>query len=281
MMSDAIPEAGSSSDLQTTSPKRIVWGRWWIRILLLLVHLGILFGYFSLTPEGYHKLLGADTGWVIFIGTILLWILLYSARTRGRIMLFCGLVLSQAAYTTLFISHYRAENKILLEVDAEGKILKQEYQRKMENFHLERIYEMLSPGAEFVPEELPGLLQRSKEARLMFRQILAQHQNYLNEAEKRIAAISKRAAEDFRSGIKKASAEEEQKNKLVEEYYAAIESLISFLIERQGHYQFVGSNLEFDHGKDMSAYRQVMEKISSLQEQFKEDLKKIQSFQQE
>ena len=72
-----------------------------VRIALLILHIFVVFGTASLTPAGYYFQLGEYTGGAVIFGSILLWWLLFAAKTRREIVLFCSLALGQAGFVAL------------------------------------------------------------------------------------------------------------------------------------------------------------------------------------
>lgn len=98
-MTTAEPTGSSILEHSKETSPSTIWGRWWIRILLLILHIAVLVVLMSLTPAGYQMQLGYDTGAVIFLGTVFMWFLLIFTRTRRLVLLFCILLLLQSGYT--------------------------------------------------------------------------------------------------------------------------------------------------------------------------------------
>jgi hypothetical protein len=266
------PEVIPSAESEADSPKRDIWTRWWIRILILIIHMIILATYVTLSPDDYAVRFGAAAGFQLFIGTIFLWTLLCFARTRGLVLLFCCLVVVQFLLVMPFIIHYRTLDKLNQEISAEHTKSLEENQRQIASYHVERIFEMLTPGIGFNPQELPELLQRTKAAGVKFREMTVRHEKWLNEAEKRMAAVDKRDAKIFRLGIDKVDAAEKRAGKFFEDYLGVIENLISFFIEKQDHYRFDNSDLIFERQQDLNAYQQLMDRIASLRKQYNDSV---------
>jgi hypothetical protein len=140
-------------------PAYRAWSAWWIRVLLFVAHLALLVSAASLTPSRYAFQLGEATGPVILLGTPLLWLLLWYARERKTVLLFCGLVLAQTGLVSFVGTRFRAEDRVVREIEAEKTQRQVTWAAQMANLHLSRLFEMLTPGNEFHPEELPGLLE--------------------------------------------------------------------------------------------------------------------------
>lgn len=87
-----------------------------------------------LTPSDYAYQLGATIGTVIFFGTVALWILLWFARTRGLVLLFCSLVLAQTSITALVGLKFRNDDRVAREIEAEAAQRWQQSEAQMESF---------------------------------------------------------------------------------------------------------------------------------------------------
>src|SRR5258707_2505592 len=85
--------------------------RVWMRILLCVLHAGVLMAAIAVTPQSYFFQLGAYTGTVLLGGCIFLWVLLYAARTRGTMLLFCALAVAQSGFVLSVVLQFRQEDK--------------------------------------------------------------------------------------------------------------------------------------------------------------------------
>jgi hypothetical protein len=148
----------------------------------------------SLTPSNYAFRLGQITGPVILLSAPLLWLLLWYARQRGTVLLFCGLVLAQSGLIAFVGFQFRAEDRLVREIEAEKAQREVTWATQMANFHLNRLFEMLTPGNEFHPEELPELLEKVRSAPVTDREQWDQMQAWASDAEKRLAAVNLRTA---------------------------------------------------------------------------------------
>lgn len=264
------PSSTSSCPVESVArPVSGAWGSWWIRALLFIAHLALLVAAASLTPAGYFFQLGAVTGSVIVVGTLFLWLLLWFATQRRTVLLFCVLVLAQTGFTAFVAMHFRAEDRVVREIVAEKAQRQNAWETQMANLHLDRVFEMLTPGNEFHPEELPGLLEHARAANVTDREQWAQMEAWANEAEKRLAAVNLRAAADFRQGFENVRARNERVQELNREYSTGIERLVTLLIDKQGHYHFTQTGPAFDRQQDADAYNQVLHSLNAMKEEFK------------
>lgn len=244
-----------------------MWGRWWLRIPLFVAHLSLSVAAFSLTPSDYAFQLGATTGTMIVFGTPALWILLWFARTRGLVLLFCGLVLAETGITALVGLNFRTEDRVGRELQAEAAHRLQQSEAQMASFHLEQLFAMLTPGNEFHSEELPSLLERARRARAKAGELQADWKSWQKKAEQRFAALGAREAADFRRGMESESARAEQNRKLSEDYFAGIEELVRLLIDRQDRYRPTAAGLVFDRPEDADAFNRILDSLKAIEAQ--------------
>lgn len=255
-----------SSDSTPAELSSGAWGRWWVRALLFVFHLALLVGAASLTPEHYFVQLGAATGGLILIFTPFLWFLLWFARTRMLVLLFCGFVLGQTGITALIAMSFRAEAEVIQQVSTEAAQRQEQAAAEIADLHLERVFEMLKPGSGLHPEDLPDLQARARFAQVKVRELQAAHDTWLKDAEKRIAAVNTRAAMDFRRGVESSRERSEQIQKVSHDYYAGIDRLVTLLIERRGSYQVTSSGLVFNRRQDADMFNQILESLKAMEE---------------
>jgi hypothetical protein len=246
---------------------------WWIRILLFIAHLALLVAAASLTPSNYAFQLGAVAGSVILVSTPLLWLLLWYARQRRTVLLFCGLVLAQTGLIAFVAIQFRAEDRVVREIEAEGVQRQGNWAAQRANFHLERVFEMLTPGNEFHAEELPGLLEQARSATVTDREQWDQTQAWASDAEKRLAAVNLRVAADFRRGFESTRARNERVQALNKEYFTGIEKLVTLLIDKQGLYHTTQAGPTFDRQQDAEAYNQVLKGLNTTKEKVDAELR--------
>ena len=200
------------------------WSAWWIRVLLLIAHLALLVAAASLTQPNYAFQLGEVAGSVILLSTPLLWLLLWYARQRRTVLLFCGLVLAQTGLIAFVGIQFRAEDRVVREIEAEGEQRKSTWATQMANFRLERVFEMLTPEKEFHAEDLPGLLEQARSATVTDREQWDQMQAWASDAEKRLAAVNLSTAAEFRRGFESTRARNERVQALNREYSAELKN---------------------------------------------------------
>ena len=240
-------------------------GSVWIRVPLFIAHLVLLVAAVSLTPSNYAFQLGAITGPVILVSTLLLWVLLWHARQRRTVLLFCGLVLAQIGLVSFVGFQFRSEDKVVREIEAEKAQRQVNWTAQIANFHLSRLFEMLTPGNQFHPEELPGLLEKVRSATVADGEQWDQMQGWASDAEKRLAAANLSTAAEFRRGFESTRVRNERVQALNKEYYAGIEKLITLLIDKQGHYHSTKAGLAFDRHQDADAFEHVLKSLNATE----------------
>lgn len=262
------PSPTSSCSVEPTArPVSGAWGAWWIRVLLFIAHLALLLAAASLTPAGYFFQLGAATGSVMVVGTLFLWLLLWFARERRTVLLFCGLVLAQTGFAAFVAMQFRAEDRVVREIMAEKAQRQITWETQMANLHFNRVFEMLTPGNEFHPEELPGLREQARAANVIDREQWVQTEAWANEAEKRLAAVNVSAAADFRRGFESTKARNERIQELNRDYSTGVEKLLTLLIDKQGHYHLTPTGPTFGRQQDADAYNQVLDSLNTMKEE--------------
>ena len=266
-MTTVEPTGNSISEDSKETSHSTIWGRWWIRILLLIFHIAVLAVLMSLTPAGYAMQLGYDTGTVILSGTVFMWFLLIFTKTHRLVILFCILLLLQSGYTAMFVFNFRAQDRLLQEFNVDLSQFHQEYAAQIGELHIERIFEMLTPEVGFNPQELPDILQHIRTARTMYDEFRAQQEELIRSMEERLSSISEQALRKFRLGRDQARGDFKNDDRLQADYLAEIENLVSFLINYQGHYLYEGSDLIFDTEKETERYNEIIARIIELEKQ--------------
>jgi hypothetical protein len=94
MTPDELQPPTHNSLAPQSKPEPGSWTNRGTRLLLLALHIGLLAAAFSLTPSDHAYQLGHDAGSIVFISCLVLWTVLYFARTRRIFLLFCGLALA-------------------------------------------------------------------------------------------------------------------------------------------------------------------------------------------
>jgi hypothetical protein len=239
------------------------WSAWWIRVLLFVAHLALLVSAASLTPSRYAFQLGEATSPVILLGTPLLWLLLWYARERKTVLLLCGLVLAETGLVSFVGTQFRAEDRVVREIEAEKTQRQDTWAAQMANLHLSRLFEMLTPGNEFHPEELPGLLEEARSATVTDREQWDQMQRWASDAEKRLAAVNLSTAAEFRRGFQSTRARNERVQALNKRYYSGIENLIMLLIDKQGRYHWMQEIIAGEGHEVVVANPRLMEGVEA------------------
>jgi hypothetical protein len=85
--------------------------------------------------------------------------------------------------------------------------------------------------------------------------------------ERRLSAVSARAAQDFRLGVERNKQPYEQEMRLVKEYFTECENLVTFLIDRQGQYSQTSQGLRFNRAEDVQLFNGKIDVIALLQKQ--------------
>jgi len=240
---------------------------WRIRVPLFIAHLTLLVTAASLTPNSYFFQLGVVVGSLMVVGTLFLWVFLWFVRRRATVLLFCGLALAQTGLVAFVATQFRAEDRLVREIGTENARRQHMWETQMASFHLDRVFEMLTPGNQMHPEELPGLLEQARAATVADRDQWAKTEAWANDAEKRLAVVILRAAAEFRRGFESTRVRNERVQELNRDYYTGIEKLVTLLIDGQGRYHFTHAGLEFDRQHDADAYNQVLHHLNAIQEE--------------
>jgi hypothetical protein len=250
-----------------TNPPPNFRGRWWVRLAIFVLHIAIVVAAMSLTPPGYFFQLGADTGPILLFSSIFLWWLLFSARTRRGIFLFCIVALGQAGFMALVGLHFQAEDKVLKPIMEEFAMKRIAWASQMGQFRMDPLFEMTSSKRQLSVEELLELQTRARAAKAKLSELQSEMMCAVSDAKSRIAALSSRAARDFRLGVESTRPESDESVKLLQDYSAQIEQLTGFLIDRHAQYFQTTRGLVFKRDKDAQAYKKQIDTITHLQEQ--------------
>lgn len=241
--------------------------RWWLRVPLFVLHVVVVAAAMSLTPSAYFFQLGYHTGSVLLLSSIFLWCLLFSAKTRKGIWLYCLFALLQIGLMALLGLHLQAEDRALQSIMNEFVMKQAAWMSQMEQFRMDPLFEMISGKRQLSVEELRELQARAHAAKGKLDEIQADAMRTVAEAESRIAAVSSGAARDFRSGVESTRSESDQRMKLTQHYFGQVEQLTRFLIDCQGRYSQTAHGLVFKRDQDAKAFDQQVETITQLQQQ--------------
>jgi hypothetical protein len=239
---------------------------WWIRIALFILHIVTVFGAASLTPEGYFFELGEYTGTLLIFGSIPLWWLLFSAKTRRGIFLFCVFVLAQAGMVALVGLHFRAEDRMLQPIVAEISAKRREWVGAMEPFRMDALFEMTSGKRELSLTELQELQSRARDGGTKLGELKSDIERFTADQERRLAAVDSRAARDFHLGVESSRQVSDEQMKLLQESLTKSEQLVVFLIDRYGQYAQTSKGLKFKKYEDALDFNNQLNAIASSQE---------------
>ncbi len=243
------------------------WSRARIRIVLLVLHIAVLAAAIALTPAGYFFELGYYVGSVLLFGSLLLWFLLYSVRTRRGILAFCALAVAQAGFIAFIAMRFRSENRAIELIMAEAMQRRKEWETQMRPFSMDPLFEMSSGKRQLSSEELHELLTRARAAETKANELESAAIRWIAETEIRLAAVSPGGARDFRAGVDSSQPESNKIMKLTRDYFTEIERLTEFLIERQRRYRVTSQGLVFDRAEDAKAFNEKIDAVARLQEQ--------------
>lgn len=243
-----------------------VRGRWIMRIVLLILHIVVVLGAASLTPDGYYFQLGEYTFGVVIFGSVLLWLLLFLAKTRRGIVLFCGLVLGQAGFVALVGLHLRAEDRALQSFGEELTVKRAECAKKMEPYRMDALFDMTSGRRKLSFMELQELQSRARDGRTKLGELKSDAERFTAGEERRLAAVDSRAGRDFRLGVESSRQVSDEQFKLIQESLTESEQLVVFLIDRYGQYAETSKGLKFKTDKDAQYFSNQLNTIASSQE---------------
>jgi len=264
------PDSQALSQLDSVAaPSPGFRGRWWTRAVLFVLHIVILAAAISLTPSDYDFRLGYYTGSILVFSSIFLWWLLFSAKTRRGICLYCILALVQAAFMAFVGLHFQAEDRLLRAIMSEFAKKRIEWASQMDQFSMDPLFEMTSGKRQVTIKELRELQTRARAAKGKLTEIQAEYMRAIAEADTSIRAVSSGAARDFRSGVESTQSESDETMKLTQDYFTQIEQLTGFLIGRQGRYSQTTNGLVFKSDEDAQVFNKQVETIAQLQEQLK------------
>lgn len=239
---------------------------WWTRIALFILHILAVFGAASLTPEGYFFQLGEDTGALLIFGSIPIWWLLFSAKTRRGILLFCVFVLAQVGVVALVGMHFRAEDRLLKPISDELSAKRREWAAEMEPFRMDALFEMTSGKRELSSTELQELQSRAKNGQIRLGEVESDMVRTRADAERRMATVTSRAAHNFHLGVESTRQLYDEEIKTTRDYLANSEQLAGFLFNRRGQYAQTSSGLIFKKDEDQQSFDDQLHSIAILQD---------------
>jgi hypothetical protein len=251
----------------TTPPVPDFRGYWVKRITLLILHIVVLLAAGSLTPAGYYFQLGEYTGSLVIFGCVILWWLLFAAKTRRGIALFCSLALGQAGFVALVGLHWHAEDRTLKSMGEEIAAKRLEWASQLNLSRMDPLFEMTSGERNLSITELRELKIRARDGEEQVDLVESDVIRSRADAERRLSAVSAGAAQDFRLGVESHKQLYEQEMRLVKEYFTECENLVVFLIDRQGQYSQTPQGLRFNRAEDVQLFNGQIDAIALLQKQ--------------
>jgi len=250
-----------------TPPRQNSRVRWFVRIGLFLVHIGSLAGAASLTPGEYAFQFGFDAGSIVLVSTMFLWILLWAARTRGLLALFCALALAQVGCVALLGLHFQAEDRALRPMMEAFKTKRAEWTSRLERFQLDALFEMSSGKRQLSITDLQELRTQAQDGQAEVDQVKADVIRSRSDTERHISAVSPRAARSFRQGVETTGPLYEKEMDLLKEHYAECEQMLTFLIARQGQFSQTSEGLRFKKAEDAETFDQQIGTIERTQKE--------------
>lgn len=242
-------------------------GRWIVRIGLLILQIVAVFAAASLTPDGYYVQLGAYTGGVILFGSILLWCLLFATKTRLGIFLFCCLALGQAGFVALVGLQLRAEGRVSQSVGEEIAMKRREWASQLDLSRMDPLFEVTSGKRKLSIAQLQELKIQARDGKAQVDRVESDVIRTRAEAERRLASVSARAAQNFRLGVESVRQLYEQEMESTKDYFTECDQLAAFLIDRQGRYSQTKEGMSFTNPEDVQSFNDQIKKISLLQKQ--------------
>jgi uncharacterized membrane protein len=260
------PEQVNAAD-PTTVPVPDFRRHWVERITLLILHIVALIAAGSLTPAGYYFRLGEYTGSLVIIGCFILWWLLFAAKTRRGIALFCSLALGQAGFVALVGLHWQAEDRTSKSMGEEIAAKRLEWASQLNLPRMDPLFEITSGRRNLNIEELQELKIRARDGEAQVDLIESDVIQSRADMERRLSAVSAGAARDFRLGVESNKQLYDQEMRLVKEYFTECENLVAFLIDRQGQYSQTSQGLRFNKAGDVQLFNGKIDVIALLRKQ--------------
>jgi hypothetical protein len=254
--------AGIPPSTETSSSQPGAGLRW----LLLALHLAVLSLAFVSMPSDHGFQFGYYFGTIFLISTVVLWTMLYFARSTRNLLAFCLLALVQGGLIAALGLHYQAENRVLREVVADSDRQKQAWAGKMAPFSMDPLYQMLSGEEPWTLDKLKEMNAHAKGGQETLLELQVAMNGWEEQAISRISKTSSQAASDFRKGLESRKSEEDGVMKTLQALLSQDEQLTGFLIQQQGHYQVNKGVLEFDSAQDAESFNEHVGNITQLRQ---------------
>ncbi len=260
------PEQVNAAD-PTTAPVPDFRGHWVERSTLLILHLVALIAAGSLTPAEYYFQLGQYTGGLVIFGCFILWWLLFAAKRRRGIALFCSLALGQAGFVALVGLHLQAEDRTSKSIGEEIAAKRLEWASQLNLSRMDPLFEMTSGKRKLSIRGLQELKIRARYGEAQVDLVASDVIRSRADAERRLSAVSARAAQNFRLGVESTKQLYEQEMRLVKEYFTECENLVVLLIDRKGQYSQSPKGLRFNKPEDIQLFNDKIDAIALLRKQ--------------
>lgn len=266
-MPSTDPEAVEAASPAAPAPSSFR-RRWIIGIGLLILHLAVLIGAASLTPDDYFFQLGYYTFAAVIFSSILFWGLLYALQTRLGVVLFSCLVSVQGGFVALVGLHFRAEQHVLQSIWEENMAIRNKWAEQMKHFSMDPLDEMILGKRKLSLAQLQELQVRARDGQAQLDVMQSDAGRSETEAERRLSAVSATAARNFRLGTESSQQVSAKEMGLARDNFAKHEQLLGFLISREGQYLQTPSGLKFKKPEDLQAFNTQVSEISLLEKQF-------------
>jgi hypothetical protein len=246
------------------------------RASLFVLHLLILIALFRSTPSSYAYQLGYSLGAFLTFTTFGFWIALFLARTRKSFAWCCVFALVQLGVFGWIVLRYRAEDRVVRQVSDELQEKRNGWEKQFSQYNFNPLFEMCSGKRRLSDADLRDLRAQAQAAQADVSTVLSESHRSYDEAEARIAKVSPDGARDFRRGLEDGRPDAEELLHRTQSFYAEVEQLTTFLIERERHFQVASTGLVFDSTEDAKACNQRLETIRDLQQRVSTQLEKVQ-----
>jgi hypothetical protein len=249
------------------SPQPNFRGRWWLRVVLLVLHIALVLGAaVSFIPGQDAFQFGYTYGSVVLCSCIFLWCVLFFAQTRRGMFAFCGLVLGQAGLVVLVGLHFQATDRVLQSFGEQLTAKRAEWTKKMEPYRMDSLFDMTSGKRELSFTELQELQSRARGGRAKLAELKSDIERFTADEERRLAAVDSRAARDFRHGVESSQQVSDEQMKLMQDCLTESEQLVVFLIDRYGQYVQTSKGLKFKKDEDGQYFTSQLNAITRSQE---------------
>ena len=174
--------------------------------------------------------------------------------------------MGQAGSVALVVLHLRAEDRVLQSFAEELTVKRAEWATKMEPYRMAALFDMTSGKRELSLTELQELQTRARDGRAKLGELKSDTERFTADEERRLAAVSSRAAHDFRLGVESSRQVSDEQMKLIQDCLTKSEQLVVFLIDRYGQNSQTPEGLKFKKAEDAQYFSDRLNAIASSQE---------------